>query len=213
MPTNRRWRRRKPRSARGTSSTPRTRSSGGWRPAWPGIITGKNKPEWTPHVDCGDHVVVINAAKVKVTGRKLEQKVYHRHTGYPGGLKDDHPRQAARREARARHRARRPRHVPEGDPRAPDGDQAQGLRRARAPARGPEAPGRLAPASTCQGEHESDGKHPDLQHGPAQDRRGPRLAQAGRRVDHREFEGGRGLLPPQDPAGDHPAGVRGRQRR
>ena len=51
------------------------------------IIMGKNKPEWTPHVDCGDHVVVINASKVKVTGRKLEQKVYHRHTGYPGGLK------------------------------------------------------------------------------------------------------------------------------
>ena len=51
------------------------------------IIMGKNKPEWTPHVDCGDHVVVINAAKVKVTGRKLDQKVYHRHTGYPGGLK------------------------------------------------------------------------------------------------------------------------------
>ena len=51
------------------------------------IIMGKNKPEWTPHTDCGDHVVVINAAKVKVTGRKLDQKVYHRHTGYPGGLK------------------------------------------------------------------------------------------------------------------------------
>jgi large subunit ribosomal protein L13 len=51
------------------------------------IIMGKNKPEWTPHVDCGDHVVVINAAKVKVTGRKLDQKVYRRHTGYPGGLK------------------------------------------------------------------------------------------------------------------------------
>ena len=108
------------------------------------IIMGKNKPEWTPHVDCGDHVVVINAAKVKVTGRKLEQKVYHRHTGYPGRPQDDHPRQAARREARARHRTRRPRHVPEGDSRAPHGDQAQGLRRPRAPARGPEAPGRLA---------------------------------------------------------------------
>ena len=51
------------------------------------IIMGKNKPEWTPHVDCGDHVVVVNAAKVKVTGRKLVQKVYRRHTGYPGGLK------------------------------------------------------------------------------------------------------------------------------
>jgi large subunit ribosomal protein L13 len=52
------------------------------------IITGKNKPEWTPYVDCGDHVVVINAAKVRVTGRKLEQKIYRRHTGYPGGLKE-----------------------------------------------------------------------------------------------------------------------------
>jgi large subunit ribosomal protein L13 len=52
------------------------------------IITGKNKPDWTPHVDCGDHVVVINAAKVRVTGRKLEQKIYRRHTGYPGGLKE-----------------------------------------------------------------------------------------------------------------------------
>ena len=52
------------------------------------LITGKGKPDWTPHVDCGDHVVVINAAKVRVTGRKLEEKVYRRHTGYPGGLKE-----------------------------------------------------------------------------------------------------------------------------
>jgi large subunit ribosomal protein L13 len=52
------------------------------------LITGKGKPEWTPHVDCGDHVVVVNAAKVRVTGRKLDQKVYRRHTGYPGGLKE-----------------------------------------------------------------------------------------------------------------------------
>jgi large subunit ribosomal protein L13 len=63
------------------------------------LITGKGKPEWTPHVDCGDHVVVINAEKVRVTGRKLEQKVYRHHTGYLGGLKEitlqkqlaDHP--------------------------------------------------------------------------------------------------------------------------
>ena len=52
------------------------------------ILTGKDKPEWTPHVDCGDHVVVINAGKVRVTGRKLEQKVYRHHTGYLGGLKE-----------------------------------------------------------------------------------------------------------------------------
>ena len=52
------------------------------------ILRGKHKPSFTPHVDCGDHVVVINAEKVKFTGRKLEQKLYYKHTGYPGGLKE-----------------------------------------------------------------------------------------------------------------------------
>jgi len=52
------------------------------------IVRGKHKPSFTPHVDCGDHVVVINADKVRFTGRKLDQKVYYKHTGYPGGLKE-----------------------------------------------------------------------------------------------------------------------------
>jgi hypothetical protein len=52
------------------------------------ILRGKHKPSYTPHVDCGDHVVVINADKVRFTGRKLEQKLYYKHTGFPGGLKD-----------------------------------------------------------------------------------------------------------------------------
>ena len=51
------------------------------------ILRGKHKPIYTPHVDCGDHVVVINADKVKFTGRKLDQKIYYRHTGHPGGIK------------------------------------------------------------------------------------------------------------------------------
>ncbi|MFC2038044.1 50S ribosomal protein L13 [Chloroflexota bacterium] len=51
------------------------------------ILRGKHKPIYTPHMDCGDFVVVVNAEKVRVTGRKLDQKMYHRHTGYPGGLK------------------------------------------------------------------------------------------------------------------------------
>tara|TARA_B100001250_G_C19620452_1_gene709119 strand:+ start:97 stop:558 length:462 start_codon:yes stop_codon:yes gene_type:complete len=51
------------------------------------IIRGKHKPSYTPHMDCGDNVVVINAEKVKLTGSKLEQKEYVRHTGYPGGRK------------------------------------------------------------------------------------------------------------------------------
>ena len=50
-------------------------------------LRGKHKPGYTPHVDCGDNVVVINADKVALTGRKLTDKVYYRHTGYPGGIK------------------------------------------------------------------------------------------------------------------------------
>lgn len=50
-------------------------------------LRGKHRPDYTPHVDCGDFVVVINADKVKFTGRKLDQKIYYRHTGHPGGIK------------------------------------------------------------------------------------------------------------------------------
>ena len=50
-------------------------------------LRGKHKPEYTPHVDTGDYIVVINAEKVKVTGAKATDKMYHHHTGYPGGLK------------------------------------------------------------------------------------------------------------------------------
>ena len=51
-------------------------------------LKGKHKPVYTPHVDCGDHVVVVNADKVVFTGRKLNQKIYYHHTGYPGGIKE-----------------------------------------------------------------------------------------------------------------------------
>ena len=50
------------------------------------LLMGKHKPMYTPYIDTGDHVVVVNAAKVKLTGRKEEQKLYRRHSGYPGGL-------------------------------------------------------------------------------------------------------------------------------
>ncbi len=52
------------------------------------ILRGKGKPEFTPHVDCGDHVVIINADKVELTGNKLEKKYYRHHTGYIGHLKE-----------------------------------------------------------------------------------------------------------------------------
>ncbi len=52
------------------------------------ILTGKNKPEWTPFLDMGDHVVIINARLAKFTGSKSDQKLYRRHTQYPGGLRE-----------------------------------------------------------------------------------------------------------------------------
>lgn len=52
-------------------------------------LRGKHKPQYTPHVDMGDHIVVINAEKIRVTGRKLKDKMYHRHTGYVGNLKSE----------------------------------------------------------------------------------------------------------------------------
>ncbi len=52
------------------------------------ILRGKVKPEFTPHVDCGDHVIIINCEKAVLTGNKLEKKFYRRHTGYIGGLKE-----------------------------------------------------------------------------------------------------------------------------
>jgi large subunit ribosomal protein L13 len=57
------------------------------------ILRGKHKPIYTPHVDTGDHVIVINAEKVVLTGNKLDQKVYRRHSGWPGGLKETKYRQ------------------------------------------------------------------------------------------------------------------------
>lgn len=51
------------------------------------VLRGKHKPIYTPHVDCGDYVIVVNADKINVTGQKLDQKIYYRHSGYPGGIK------------------------------------------------------------------------------------------------------------------------------
>ena len=53
------------------------------------LLEGKHKPTYSPHLDTGDHVVVVNAGRIKVTGNKLLQKRYYRHSGYPGGLKEE----------------------------------------------------------------------------------------------------------------------------
>ena len=55
------------------------------------ILRGKHKPSFTPHVDCGDHVIIINADKVKFTGKKMTDKVYYKHTGWVGGIKETTP--------------------------------------------------------------------------------------------------------------------------
>ncbi len=57
------------------------------------ILRGKHKPTYTPHMDCGDYVVVVNADKVVFTGKKLTDKIYYRHTGYPGGIKSVTPKE------------------------------------------------------------------------------------------------------------------------
>ncbi|MBX5493953.1 MAG: 50S ribosomal protein L13 [Bryobacteraceae bacterium] len=62
------------------------------------LLMGKHKPSYTPFLDTGDHVIVVNAAKVRLTGKKEDQKVYRRHSGYPGGLKETTARKM--REAR-----------------------------------------------------------------------------------------------------------------
>lgn len=51
------------------------------------VLRGKHKPEYTPHMDLGDYVIVVNASKVRVTGNKVNDKIYYRHTGYPGGIR------------------------------------------------------------------------------------------------------------------------------
>ena len=52
------------------------------------VLRGKNKPIFTPHMDCGDYVIVVNAEKIKVTGKKLDQKIYYNHSDYVGGMKE-----------------------------------------------------------------------------------------------------------------------------
>jgi len=57
------------------------------------LLRGKHKPIYTPHVDCGDYVVIVNAEKIKLTGKKWDQKIYYGHSGYPGGLRERNARE------------------------------------------------------------------------------------------------------------------------
>lgn len=63
------------------------------------LLIGKDKPYFTPNLDCGDYVVVINAGKIRVTGKKMKQKLYSRHSGYPGGFRQDTLEEMMKRDA------------------------------------------------------------------------------------------------------------------
>ncbi len=107
------------------------------------ILRGKHKPIFAPHLDVGDHVVVVNAEKVQLTGRKLTDKMYRWHTGYIGGLREVTRRQDAQDASRARHRVGGAGHAAQ-EPAGPGhGEEAQGVPRGRPSARRPEA--RAAP--------------------------------------------------------------------
>ena len=102
-------------------------------------LRGKRKPEYTPHCDTGDFVVVVNAAKIRVTGNKLNDKLYYRHSGYPGGLRsrtlgemlERRPEEVIRKAVKGM--------LPRNRLARQQLDQAEGLRRPGAPARGAEA--------------------------------------------------------------------------
>ena len=105
------------------------------------ILSGKNNPCCTPFLDTGDHVIVINAAKVKLTGLKADKKVYRRHTGYPGGLREEEFRKKHRAQAGANHPGCDSGHVAQVETGKGDGQQVEGLSRRQASALGAEAGG------------------------------------------------------------------------
>ena len=102
------------------------------------LLQGKHKATYTPFIDTGDHVVVVNAAKVKLTGRKEDQKIYRQHSGYEGGLREERARLVRAAQAGASRRGSGPRHAAEDEARRGDVSQAEGVRRSGSPARGAE---------------------------------------------------------------------------
>jgi len=100
------------------------------------MLMGKHKPMYTPFLDCGDHVVVINAEKVVLTGNKMNDKIYYWHTGYPGGIKEARARRVMREHPTRNLAIRGAWHGSQDQARPPDAHQAARVRGSRAPARG-----------------------------------------------------------------------------
>ena len=189
------------RRATGTSSTPPTRCSAA-SPAQIALrLRGKHKPIYTPHVDTGDFIVVTNVDKLRVTGNKAEDKLYHRHTGYPGGISHDQLREDAGALPRPRAGEGGQGHAAQGPARLRDDQEAQVLRRRRASALGAAAQDR----STSEPDTNHD-RQLLLRHRPPQDVGGARVPQAGHGQDRRQRQAGRRVLLARDrPHGRAPA--------
>ncbi len=99
------------------------------------LLQGKHKAIYTPSIDTGDHVVIVNAAKVKLTGRKEEQKLYRRHSGYEGGLREERAKDVRQQQPGPPGGRGRPGHAAQDQAGRCDVPQAQGLCRRGSPAR------------------------------------------------------------------------------
>ena len=129
---------RRPPEAAGTSSMPTGRCSAASRPWRRGCCRASTSRPTRPFIDTGDHVVVVNAAKVKLTGRKEDQKIYRQHSGYEGGLREERARLVRAAQAGAAGRRSGARHAAQDEDGRGDVSQAEGVRRSGSPARGAE---------------------------------------------------------------------------
>ena len=148
------------------------------------LLQGKHKPTYTPFIDTGDHVVVVNAAKVKLTGRKEDQKIYRQHSGYEGGLREERARLVRAAQAAEAGRRRGARHAAQDQDGRGDVSQVESVRRSGSPARGAET---LQARGRVTWQQQFSITEPAVaRHRPPACSSGP--APAPSSVNHREFE-------------------------
>jgi large subunit ribosomal protein L13 len=198
----------------GSSSTPPARRSAGSPRSSRMRLRASTRPDYSPHVDMGDNIIVLNAEKIRVTGNKLSDKFYYQHTGYIGNLKSialgkllkEHPERAIEIAVKGMlpkntlgRKMFRKLHVFAGGKHPHTGPAAQ-------------AAGPVRPFSHPFLRDPTDGRvttcHDQLRHRPTQDRHGPRLPQARQRQDHRQRAFARRVLRSRDRPHDRPPAAR-----